>query len=136
MTRLSRAPRRRRRAFTLVEIILALSILGGSLLGMAVFVRNFTKTTTDTTVRTLANDLVNARIEEVKGWRVYSTLVATFHNTATTYASPSPYVGFTRRTYAVRTGPSGTADHITVTVTVTGRGLTSTAQTTTIIARF
>jgi prepilin-type N-terminal cleavage/methylation domain-containing protein len=136
MTRPRRTRRRWRPGFTLIEIILALSILGGSLLGMAVFVRNFTKSTTDTTVRTLANDLVNARIEAVKSWRVYSTLVSTYHNTAETFASPSPYVGFTRRTYAVRTGPSTTADYIAVTVTVTGRGLTTTAKTTTIIASF
>jgi prepilin-type N-terminal cleavage/methylation domain-containing protein len=131
-----RLPRRLRAGFTLIEVILALSILGGSLLGMAVFVRNFTKATTDTTVRTLANDLVNARIEAVKAWRVYSTLVATYHNTSETWAATNIYTGFTRRTYAVRTGPNATADYITVTVTVTGRGLSTTAKTTTIIAAF
>ncbi len=136
MTRRLRLPRRVRAGFTLIEVIIALSILGGSLLGMAAFVRNFTKATTDTTVRTLANDLVNARVEAVKAWRVYSTLVATFHNVAETYATTSPYTGFTRRTFAVRTGPTATADYITVTVTVTGRGLTSTAKTTTVIAAF
>ncbi|MCX5760739.1 MAG: prepilin-type N-terminal cleavage/methylation domain-containing protein [Gemmatimonadetes bacterium] len=130
------ASRRRRAGFTLIEIILALSILAGSLLGMAMFVRNFTKATTDTTVRTLANDLVNARVEAVKGWRVYSTMVATFNATTETWATTSMYTGFTRRTYAVRTGPTATADYVTVTVTVTGRGLTSTAKTTTIIAAF
>ncbi len=130
------AARRRRAGFTLVEIILALSILAGSLLGMAMFVRNFTKSTTDTTVRTLANDLVNSRVEAVKGWRVYSTMVATFNATTETWATTNMYTGFTRRTYAVRTGPSATADYVTVTVTVTGRGLTSTAKTTTIIAAF
>ena len=130
------ASRRRRAGFTLIEIILALSILAGSLLGMAMFVRNFTKATTDTTVRTLANDLVNSRVEAVKGWRVYSTMVATFNATTETWSTTSMYTGFTRRTYAVRTGPTATADYITVTVTVTGRGLTSTAKTTTIIAAF
>lgn len=127
---------RSRRGFTLMEVIMALSILGGSLLAMAMYVRTLTKSTTDTTVRTMANDLVNQRIETIKGWRVYSTLVSTYNGTTETWASPSPYVGFTRRTYAVQTGPSGTADYITVTVTVTGRGLQSTAKTTTIIAAF
>lgn len=138
VTRRPRLPRRLRAGFTLIEVMLALSILGGSLLGMAAFVRNFTKATTDTTVRTLANDLVNSRIEAVKGWRTYSTLVATYHNTTETWASTTVYTGFTRRTYAVRTGSlaSTTSDYVTVTVTVTGRGLTSTAKTTTIIAAF
>lgn len=136
MTKRPAFPRHRRAAFTLVEIILALSILGGSLLGMAMFVRNFTTSTTDTTVRTLANDLVNARVEQVKGWRVYSTLVSTFHSSSETWPTTSVYTGFTRRTYVVRTGPTTTADHVTVTVTVTGRGLTSTAKTTTVIAAF
>jgi len=133
---MTRRPRRLRAAFTLVEIVLALSILGGALLGMAVFARNFSKSTTDTTVRTLANDLVNARVEQVKGWRVYSTLVSTFHNTTETWPTTSIYTGFTRRTYAVRTNTAGAADYVTVTVTVAGRGLSSTAKTTTIIAAF
>ncbi len=128
--------RRLRAGFTLIEVILAITILGGSLLGMSMFVRNFTKTTTDTTVRTLANDLVNARIETIKGWRVYSTLVATYNGVSETWPTTSPYTGFTRRTVALRTGPTATADYITVTVTVTGRGLSSTAKTTTIIAAF
>ena len=133
MTRHSRS---RRAGFTLIEIILALSIMAGSLLGMAVFVRNFTKATTDTTVRTLANDLVNARIEQVKGWRVYSTLVSTFNATTETWPNTNTYTGFTRNTYAVRTNTANAADYITVTVTVTGRGLSTTAKTTTIIAAF
>ena len=137
MTRRLRLPRRVRAGFTLIEVIIALSILGGSLLGMAAFVRNFTKATTDTTVRTLANDLVNARVEQVKGWRVYSTLVATFHNITETYTAV-PYRGFTRRTYAVRTGSlaSTTTDYITITVVVSDSSSASRAKTTTIIAAF
>lgn len=131
------APRRgRARGFTLMEVIMALSIMAGSLLAMAMYVRTLTKTTTDTTVRTMANDLVNQRIETIKGWRVYTTLVSTYNGTSETWASPNPYVGFTRTTAAVRTGPNATADYVTVTVTVSGRGLSSPAKTTTIIAAF
>jgi prepilin-type N-terminal cleavage/methylation domain-containing protein len=127
--------RRVRAGFTLVEVIIALSILAGSLLGSAVFVRNFSKATTDTTVRTLANDLVNARVEQVKQWRVYSTLVSTFNATTETWPTTNQYTGFTRRTVLLRTN-TATADHITVTVTVTGRGLSASATTSTIIAAF
>jgi prepilin-type N-terminal cleavage/methylation domain-containing protein len=133
---MTRHPRRRRAGFTLIEIIIALSILAGSLLSMAMFVRNFSRSTTDTTVRTLANDLVNARIEQVKGWRVYSTIVATFDATSETWPSTNIYTGFTRKTYAVRTITANAADYVTVTVAVAGRGLSTTAKTTTIIAAF
>jgi len=136
---MTRGPRRLRSGFTLIEVIIALAILGGSLLGMAAFVRNFTKATTDTTVRTLANDIVNARIEVVKGWRNYNTIVSTFGGTssgADTSWTTSIYNGFRRRTYAVRDSVPGARDFVTVTVTVTGRGLTATAKTTTVIAQF
>jgi prepilin-type N-terminal cleavage/methylation domain-containing protein len=133
---MTRHPNRQREGFTLIEVVLAVSIMAGALLGMAVFVRNFTRTTTDTTVRTLANDLVNARIEQIKGWRVYSTLATTYGGTTETWASPNPYVGFTRKTYAVRTNTANAADYTTITVTVTGRNLSTTAKTTTVIAAF
>lgn len=125
-----------RRGFTLIETIVAISILTGALLGMAVFVKNFTRSTTNSSNRVLANDLVNARIEEIKGWRVYSTLVTTFNATTTTYGTGSIYRGFTRRTFVTRTNTANVHDYVTVTVRVTGRSLPATVSSTTIIARF
>ncbi|MBX9929478.1 MAG: prepilin-type N-terminal cleavage/methylation domain-containing protein [Gemmatimonadaceae bacterium] len=128
--------RRRRTGFTLVEVVLALAILGGSLLGLARFTREFTRASSDASRRTLANDLATARIEEIKGWRIYGTIVATYHNITETYGTASAYNGLVRQTWAVRTGPNATHDYITITVEVRGRGITTAIRTTTIIANF
>ena len=95
---------RLRRGFTLAEIIVSLTILSVVLLGFAEVTRRFTRTNTDVTVRTLASDLATARLETIKGDRVYTSLVATYNNITETFtAAASPYKGFTPVTYAART---------------------------------
>lgn len=125
-----------RRGFSLVEVIVALTLLSGVLLGFAYFATQLLHANTDLTSRTLASDLVVARIEQIKGNRNYSTLVATFNNQVETWAAPSPNAGFTRRTFVSRTGPDAQNDFVTVTVVVSGRGLSPTVRRTTSVAAF
>lgn len=125
-----------RRGYTLVEVIASLVIISGVILAMAQFSQRFTRQTTDASVEARASDLAVQQLETVKAWRVYGTLVGTFNGTAVDFAAPSPYAGLRRRTLAVRTGPSATADHVTVTVVVTGAGLPAPVRKTTIIAAF
>jgi prepilin-type N-terminal cleavage/methylation domain-containing protein len=127
---------RPRRGFTLVEVIVALVILSGVILAMTDFTRQFTRQTTDSAVEARASDLAVQQLETVKAWRAYGTIVATFHNNITTFAAPGPFAGLRRETLAVRTGPTATADHVTVTVVVTGGGLPAPVRRTTIIAAF
>jgi prepilin-type N-terminal cleavage/methylation domain-containing protein len=137
------APARARAGMTLIEVILAVVIMSGAMLGLANFGRKFQHQTSDFTNQTLASDLATQRLEEIKGYRVYSTLVATFNGANESFATDSTYRGFTRTTAAVRTqvaagatpSPPGN-DYITVTVTVTGNSMPVSIKKTTVIALF
>ena len=123
-----------RTGMTLVEVIIAMAILGGAMLGLANFGRKFQHATQDASNQSLASDLATQRIEEIKGDRSYSTLVSTYNGTSTTYTDVL-YKGFTRTTAVVRTGPNSTNDYVTVTVSVS-RNNSATVKKTTIIAAF
>jgi prepilin-type N-terminal cleavage/methylation domain-containing protein len=135
---MTRLPVRRgpRRGFSLVEIIVALTILTGSLLGFAMIAQRFTRSNTDVATRTLASDLATSRLEQIKGVRNYTSLVSTYNNQVETWTGTSTYNGFTRTTYATRVGPNVNDDYVTVTVVVSGRALTPVVRRTTSIAAF
>jgi prepilin-type N-terminal cleavage/methylation domain-containing protein len=135
----SRAGIARRRGMTLIEVILAVVILSGAMLGLADFGRRFQHQTSDSTSQTLASDLATQRIEQIKGWRVYSTLASTYNGVVENFGnSDATYSGFRRTTAAVACSgcPTATNDYVTITVTVTGRNLTTAIKKTTIIAAF
>ena len=125
-----------RPGFSLVEVIVALTILTGSLLGFAVVAQRFTRSNTDVATRTLASDLATSRLEQIKGLRNYTALVGTYNTQVETWTGTSAYAGFTRRTYVVRTGPNANHDYTTITVEVSGRSLTPVVRRTTVIAAF
>jgi prepilin-type N-terminal cleavage/methylation domain-containing protein len=144
MTNVVSAPRRRtqlRRGMTLIEVILAIVILSGAMLGLANFGRKFQHLTAVSSNQTLASDLATQRLEDVKGFRVYSSLVATYN--ATTEVVPaldSAYIGFQRVTTVARCAlcPTATNDYVTVTVAVTllADSTFTPIKKTTIIAKF
>jgi prepilin-type N-terminal cleavage/methylation domain-containing protein len=125
-----------RHGFSLVEIIVALTILTGSLLGFAVVAQKFTRSNTDVATRTLASDLATSRLEQIKGFRNYTSLVSTYNSQVETWTGTNAYAGFTRTTYVTRTGPNANDDYTTVTVVVSGRSLTPAVRRTTSIAAF
>lgn len=127
-----------RRGMTLVEVMIAIVIMSGAMIGLARFTGKFEHTTATAGDMALASDLATARIEAVKAYRNYSTLVATYNNITQTYVGDPVYNGFSVLTKATRcTGcPTASNDYITVTVNVTGRSLSSTITKTTIIAVF
>jgi prepilin-type N-terminal cleavage/methylation domain-containing protein len=125
-----------RRGFSLVEVIVALGIMTGSLLGFAYVAQRFTRSNSDVSVRTIASDLVTTRIEQIKGTRNYTSLVTTYNNQVESWTGTDAYAGFTRRTYVTRTGPNAQNDFVTVTVEVSGRGLVPVVRRTTAIAAF
>lgn len=122
---------------TLVEVILAIVILSGAMLGLGNFTRQFQHANSGSTSKTLASDLASQRIAEVQAYRPYSSIVATYNSTSTTYTT-GVYTGLTRATYAVRctSCPTATNDYITVTVSVSGNDLTTAVTKTVIIAAF
>jgi prepilin-type N-terminal cleavage/methylation domain-containing protein len=133
--------RTRQRGFSLVEIMVALTILMIIILGLANTTISFLHETTLDTVRVRAQSFADMRIAEVRGYSNYSGLVATFNSTDT----PEP--GFTRQTQVVRdisattpcsNPPPGCPknDVTRVTVTVTNSSLSAPIARTLAISAF
>jgi prepilin-type N-terminal cleavage/methylation domain-containing protein len=141
MTKSQRFVRRRsalRHGMTLIEVMIAIVIMSGAMIGLARFGAQFEHTTATAGDMSLASDLATMRVEQVKAYRVYASIVATYNNVTETFVGSPSYQGFTRKTLATRcTGcPTTTNDYVTVTVTVTGRTLVSPISKTTVIAVF
>jgi len=128
-------PARRRRGFTIAEVLVAFIIMGGAVFGLSVFMMRYAVITNDQSDRTLAYDLATARLEAVKGASLYRKIDSVFNNTSETWPTGDMYNGFTRRTWARRT-LTGQQDFQTVTVQVSGRRLRQPIRITTVIARF
>jgi len=125
-------PRALRRGMTLIEVMIALVILTGALLGMGRFITSFSRTSSDGSLSSTASDLVLDRLEQVKAYGVYANIGTTF---ATTEGAIAGYPGFTRQTQVLRTNNS-TTDYTAVTVTVTNPSMLKPVKKTTIIAAF
>ena len=127
---------------TLIEVIISVMILSGVLIGLSNFTRRFQHLTNNHDALAIASELATARLEAVKLHRPYSTVASTFNGTSetstTSSANPSmsSYPGYTRTTAAVRTGPSSTADYVTVTVTVVHEATSTTVRKSLVLATF
>lgn len=122
------------RGVTLIEVIVAMVILTGVLLGMAVFAAKFTRAVAQSDVRTVAVNLAQQRIAEIRASPNYSGLETAYNGTET---SISGFTGYTRVTTISRTGgprPTFTNDFKTVTVTLTAPGVSGTIKKTIIVA--
>ncbi len=124
-----------RRGMTLVEVIVAMALLSGTLLAMGAYVARYAQVTGATTIRAEANELVADRLEEVKGALQYSTIETVFAKTETSIPS---HPGFQRQTLVTHTGGTAPAvyDYKTVTVIVTAPALKNPAKKSTIISVF
>ena len=118
---------------SMIEVTVAVIILGGALLSMGMFVTNYTRTTRQTNARALAGLLVSTRIETIKTWNNYYTLITTY---TATEADVLP--GYNRQTYTLKVGGSAGSkqDHILVTVAVYGKAIPDTIKNTIAIPRF
>ena len=120
-----------RRGMTLIEVLMALVILTGALLGMGRFITSFSHATSDGTLTSTAADLVLDRLEYVKATKPYPSLPSY----AATEASIAGYPGFTRVTQISRTNNSQ-FDYTAITVTVSHPSLQTPVKKSTIIAAF
>ena len=129
-----------RRGMTLIEVILAIVILSGAMLGLANFGRRFQHLTSVSSNQTLASDLATQRLEDIKGFLAYSTLIATYNGITELFPVDSTYKGFQRVTTVARCAgcPTATNDYTTVTVAVTfpADATFAAIKKTTIIAKF
>ena len=135
MTHIRFGRARARAGMTMLEVVIAMSILGGALLSMAAFTGRLAHTTGTSRLQSTANQLVSDRIEIVKGAPRYSAIESLYVKTE---SSISGYSRFTRKTMVTRTG--GTAkdsvDYKTITVEVTHPLLTAPVRKTTVISYF
>ena len=122
---------------TLVEVIFAIVILSGAMLGLGNFTRKFQSANAGSTSKTLASDLAAQRIAEVQAFRTYTSIVSTYHGNSEVY-SAGAYAGLTRNTYVVwcTSCPTATNDYVTVTVSVSGNDLPAAVKKTVVIAAF
>lgn len=127
---------RARNGFTLVEVVVALLILGMALLGLALFVSRMAHAGTSSHLLGTANELAADRIETIKSATTYGNLDA-FAGTETTIAGTGN-AGFKRQTIIrhVGGGTSDSVDYRIVTVVVTNPAMTDSVRKTTIIAAF
>lgn len=129
-------PNALRKGFTLIELMVALIILGGVLLSTAEYFRRFSRTNGDTSLSNTAFDLATQRLEDIKVDRNYLTLGSTWIATENNLSClPSGAGCFTRTTQGIRTN-NATYDHWSFTVSVTHPRMSRPVTKTTAIARF
>lgn len=124
-----------RKGMTLIEVIIAVTILAVAALSLAAFMGKFVRAVAVSDVRNTANELASQRLEEIKNAPRYPAIDTLYPGTVNMGA---PYVGYSRQTLVTRTGggPSDLYDYRTVTVIVSNPRLTTPIRRTTIIAAF
>ncbi len=124
-----------RRGMTLIEVIIAMTILAGATLSIAGFMGKFARIIATSDVKNTAIALASSRIEEIKNAPRYSAIDTLYPGTL---SLASPYVGYTRQTLVTHTGGGNgdVYDYRTVTVLVSNSRLAAPIERTTIIAAF
>ncbi|MDB4875237.1 MAG: hypothetical protein JWM41_1683 [Gemmatimonadetes bacterium] len=128
-------PLRARRGLTLVEVIVALAILGGVMLGLGMFSVRLSQATSSSRIRVTAAQLASDRLEQVKGSPRYTAIESLY---VATEASITNNIGFARQTWVTRVGGTATdtIDYKIITVQVTNPQLSGNVRKTTVIAPY
>jgi prepilin-type N-terminal cleavage/methylation domain-containing protein len=126
---------RTRAGLTLIEVIVALSILGGVLLGLGLFSVRLSQSTSTAKIRVEAAQLAAEQLEMAKSQQRYSAVDSFFIASEATIAL---HPGFTRQTWVQRIGGAvtDTIDYKIVTVQVGHNQLSTSVRKTTVIAPF
>ncbi len=132
---MTHSPNAKRDGFTLIELMVALIIMGGVLLSSAEYFRRFSRTNATTSLANTALDLSTQRLEEIKVDRNYLGLGSWVATETNLSCLPAGAGCFTRVTQGVRTNNAWN-DHWHFTVTVTHIRMTRSVVKTTAIARF
>ena len=120
-----------RRGISLLEVMVALTILGTSLIGMAEYGRRYARSNANSAMLNNSLDLASARVERVKAERNYVSM----DTLAITETTIPGYTNYKRVTAIVQTLNAQYA-YKTVTVTVTHPAMARPVKKTTAIARF
>lgn len=123
---------------SLVEVIVALAILGGVLLALGLFSARLSQATSTARLRVTAAQLAAERLEIVKSAPRYTAIESLYVATEASVPSPDKVGKFSRRTWVQRVGGklTDTIDYKIVTVQVSEPNLRSPVRKTTVIAPF
>jgi prepilin-type N-terminal cleavage/methylation domain-containing protein len=126
---------RGRKGMTLVEVIVAIGLLGGVLFGMSAFSLKLAQASAVSRIRATASQLISDRLEQVKGAPRYSVIDSMY---VATESNASGFTGYTRQTWVRRVGGTATdsVDYKLVTVEVRHIKLKEPLRKTTAIAPF
>lgn len=125
-----------RAGMTLIEVIMALTILATAMLSIAVYMTKFAQVVSASDVKATANEIAADQIETVKGAPRYTAIDSAPY--VGTVSMTGAYAGYTRKTFVTHTG-GGAADfydYKTVTVVVDNPRLSSSVKKTDIIAAY
>jgi len=124
-----------RKGMTLIEVMMAITILAIATLSIAGFMGKFARIVAVSDVKNTANELASQRLEEIKNAPRYSAIDTLYPGTL---VLASPYASYTRQTLVTHTGGgnSDLYDYKTVTVLVSNSRLPVPIKRTTIIAAF
>jgi prepilin-type N-terminal cleavage/methylation domain-containing protein len=125
---------RGRRGVTLVEVIIAMVILTVVLLGMGSFAWRFTRTVQNSDARTVAVNLADQRLSEIRSSPNYTGLETNYNGTEATIAGFAGYTRVTTITHVGGARPTYTNDYKYVTVVVTAPGVTNPIRKTIVVA--
>ncbi|HUL49902.1 MAG TPA: prepilin-type N-terminal cleavage/methylation domain-containing protein [Gemmatimonadales bacterium] len=112
------------RGFTLIEVVVALTILLVVIVGFVTTTGKTTNVAATSERQEMAMQLVSDRIDQIRSDPDYGGLDTTYGGSQSNFAT---LPGYTRTTQIVRTTASGN-DYKRVTVSVTGPGLSSTVS--------
>lgn len=120
---------------TLVEVVVAMMLLGGVLLGLGSFTMQMSQVSSRARLRAVAAQLASDRLETVKGAPRYAAIDSLY---VATEASADGHPGFARQTMVTHVGGAAkdSVDYRVVTVEVRNAQLPTPVRKTTIIAPF
>jgi type II secretory pathway pseudopilin PulG len=120
---------------TLIEVMIAITILAAVMLSLGSFTTAFSRTVTQSNVRSTASDLAVSRMETVKSSGRYDQIETLFQGTESTLQG---YPGYSRETQILHIGgsPSDSVDYKVITVVVSAPRLSTPVRKSTVISSF